>query len=331
MAFYNLLPIVLIFASRAIILKADSKLSPEYYSSKCPKALSVVQAAVIAAIKRETRIGASLLRLHFHDCFVNGCDASVLLDDTGSFIGEKTAIPNNNSARGFDAVDAIKARVEKVCPQVVSCADILALAARDSVVYLGGPSWEVGLGRRDSTTANRSAANTFIPPPTSNLSDLLANFSAQGLSVKDMVALAGGHTIGLARCTSFRAHIYNESNIDSSFAQSLRLNCPVSGNDNKLSPLDRQTPTHFDNLYYKNLVDKKGLLHSDQEFFNNNFTDFLVQNYAANAQVFFQDFAKAMIKMSQIKPLTGSKGEIRINCRKVNQKQSVNATTNHQS
>lgn len=70
MAFYDLFLIVLV-ASGALILKADSQLSPEYYSSKCPKALSIVRAAVIAAIKNETRIGASLLRLHFHDCFVN--------------------------------------------------------------------------------------------------------------------------------------------------------------------------------------------------------------------------------------------------------------------
>lgn len=65
-----------------------------------------------------------------------GCDASVLLDDTGSFVGEKTANPNNNSLRGFNVVDDIKAKLEKACPGVVSCADILALAARDSVVYV---------------------------------------------------------------------------------------------------------------------------------------------------------------------------------------------------
>jgi len=65
---------------------------------------------------------------------IKGCDASILLDDTSSFIGEKTAAANNNSARGFNVIDDIKASVEKACPKVVSCADILALAARDSVV-----------------------------------------------------------------------------------------------------------------------------------------------------------------------------------------------------
>jgi peroxidase len=62
----------------------------------------------------------------------------VLLDDdiAGNFVGEKTANPNNNSLRGFNVVDDIKAKLEKACPGVVSCADILALAARDSVVYV---------------------------------------------------------------------------------------------------------------------------------------------------------------------------------------------------
>lgn len=130
---------------------------------------------------------------------------------------------------------------------------------------------------------------------------------------------AGSHTIGLARCTSFRSHIYNDSNIDPSFANSLRRVCPRSGNDSVLAPLDRQTPTCFDNLYYKNLLNKKGLLHSDQEIFNgSSLTDGLVKMYAADTPLFFKEFVKSIIKMGNVKPLTGNAGEIRINCRKAN-------------
>ena len=58
------------------------------------------------------------------------------MDNTSSIVGEKKAGPNINSVRGFEVVDDIKAKLEKACPGVVSCADILALAARDSVVYV---------------------------------------------------------------------------------------------------------------------------------------------------------------------------------------------------
>ena len=60
----------------------------------------------------------------------------MLLDDTDNFVGEKTAAPNLNSLRGFEVIDAIKTELEAVCPQIVSCADILATAARDSVILV---------------------------------------------------------------------------------------------------------------------------------------------------------------------------------------------------
>ncbi|TYJ41656.1 hypothetical protein E1A91_A03G037200v1 [Gossypium mustelinum] len=169
-----------------------AQLSTKFYSKSCPKVLSTVELVVKTAVSKEQRLGASLLRLFFHDCFVNGCDGSVLLDDTSSFTEEQTATPNNGSLRGFEVVDEIKAKVEKVCPGVVSCADILAIAARDSVVILGGPDWDVKLGRRDSKTASFSDANSgVLPLGSANLSQLISLFQAQGLSTRDMVALSG--------------------------------------------------------------------------------------------------------------------------------------------
>ena len=299
---------------------SSAQLSTGFYSSSCPGAPDAVWSAVRSAVATEPRMGASIVRLFFHDCFVQGCDGSLLLDDTPSLQGEKMATPNNGSVRGFEVIDAIKAAVENVCPGVVSCADILALAARDSVVLLGGPNWDVKLGRRDSTTASFSGANNNIPPPTSGLANLTSLFAAQGLSQKDMVALSGSHTIGQARCTNFRAHVYNDTNIDSDLAATRRQVCPraAGSGDNNLAPLDLQTPTAFENNYYKNLVGKKGLLHSDQELFNGGATDAQVRSYVDSQSAFFADFVTGMIKMGDISPLTGNNGQIRTNCRRVN-------------
>nr|GLL36817.1 cationic peroxidase 1-like [Ipomoea trifida] len=295
---------------------SSAQLSANFYSSSCPNALSIIKSAVNSAVQSEARMGASLLRLHFHDCF--GCDASVLLDDTANFTGEKTAGPNNNSLRGFNVIDNIKTQLESSCAGVVSCADIVAVAARDSVVALGGPSWNVVVGRRDSTTASLSGANSNIPGPTSSLSQLISSFSNKGFSTREMVALSGSHTIGQARCTTFRNRIYNDANINSTFATSLKGNCPQSGGNNNLAPLDFVTPTSFDNNYFKNLQSQKGLLHSDQELFNGGSADSIVNTYSSNPSTFASDFANAMVKMGNLSPLTGSNGQIRKNCRKTN-------------
>ncbi|RDX74699.1 Cationic peroxidase 1, partial [Mucuna pruriens] len=293
---------------------AYSQLTADCYASTCPQALSIIRSAVIAAVLKEHRMGASLLRLHFHDCF--GCDASVLLDDTSTFTGEKSAGANVNSLRGFEVIDDIKTKVEAVCPGVVSCADIVAIAARDSVVALGGPSWNVGLGRRDSTTASKDAATNDIPSPLMDLSALISAFANKGFNTKEMVALAGAHTTGQARCQLFRGRIYNETIIESNFATSVKSKCPSTGGDTNLSPLDVTTSVLFDNAYYTNLINKKGLLHSDQQLFSGGSTDSQVTTYSNDLSAFYADFASAMVKMGNLSPLTGKSGQIRTNCHK---------------
>ncbi|CAN6289514.1 unnamed protein product [Urochloa humidicola] len=305
------------------------QLDPRFYDKACPAALPTIKRVVEEAVAAEPRMGASLLRLHFHDCFVNGCDGSILLDDTPFFTGEKSASPNANSVRGFDVIDRIKAAVNAACRgNVVSCADIVAVAARDSVVALGGPSYDVPLGRRDARAASQAAANSSIPPPTSSLDRLASSFASHGLSLQDLVALSGAHTLGFSRCVNFRDRLYNETEtaatLDASLAASLRAACPRpkgSGDDN-LAPLD-PTPARFDGAYYyASLLRRRGVLHSDQQLFAGiglgGVTDALVRFYAGNGEAFGRDYADAMVRMGSIAPLTGASGEIRYDCRKVN-------------
>ncbi|KAK4400063.1 Lignin-forming anionic peroxidase [Sesamum angolense] len=264
-------------------------------------------------------MAASLIRLHFHDCFVQGCDASILLDDTSTIQSEKSAVPNGNSARGFEVIEAAKREVERICPGVVSCADILTLAARDASVAVGGPSWTVRLGRRDSTTANRAQANSDLPSPFSTLDGLISSFANKGLTAREMVALSGSHTLGQAQCFLFRGRIYsNGTDIDPGFASTRRRQCPQSGGDSNLAPLDLVTPNSFDNNYFKNLQQRKGLLQSDQVLFSGGSTDSIVSEYIRSPQTFARDFANAMIKMGEIQPLLGQSGIIRRVCNAIN-------------
>ncbi|KAF8724142.1 hypothetical protein HU200_021158 [Digitaria exilis] len=296
-------------------------LFPQFYDHSCPKAKEIVQSIVAQAVAKETRMAASLVRLHFHDCFVKGCDASVLLDNSSSIVSEKGSNPNKNSLRGFEVVDQIKAALEAACPGTVSCADILALAARDSTSLVGGPYWDVPLGRRDSLGASIQGSNNDIPAPNNTLPTVITKFKRQGLNVVDVVALSG-----MSRCTSFRQRLYNQtgngmadSTLDVSYAAQLRQGCPRSGGDNNLFPLDFVTPAKFDNFYYKNILAGKGLLSSDEVLLTKSAeTAALVKAYAADVNLFFQHFAQSMVNMGNISPLTGSQGEIRKNCRRLN-------------
>ncbi|MFS7998429.1 putative peroxidase [Helianthus anomalus] len=315
--------IFLVFLS---FLLANGQLNYYYYYSSCPNLQMIVKYGVWAAIRNDTRVAASLLRLHFHDCFVNGCDGSVLLDDTETFKGEKTAGPNINSVRGFEVIDNIKADVERACPSTVSCVDILTLAAREAVVLSGGPNWGVALGRRDGLTANLKAANTNLPSPFDPLEKMISKFADVGLNLRDVVALSGAHTIGLAQCFTFKHRLFDykgtgkpDPNLDSSLASSLKTACPnVAKSNTNLNSLDMVSTYMFDNAYYKNLVNNAGLLESDQALMSDPQSASIVKGYSMYPYLFFNDFATSMIKLGNIGVITGLNGEVRKKCGQIN-------------
>ncbi|OAY28915.1 peroxidase E5 [Manihot esculenta] len=316
---------------------AQAKLSPTFYDQSCPFVSHIIREVIADALQTDKRIGASLIRLHFHDCFVQGCDASVLLDNSDTILSEKEALPNNNSLRGFDVVDKMKAWLEFACPGVVSCADILTIAAQESVALSGGPIWRNQLGRRDSRTANRSLANTNLPGPFLPLQGLKSAFTAIGLNNHtDLVALSGAHTFGRAQCGGFIHRLYNFNNtgrpdptLNPTYLRILRKICPQGGNTTVLANFDPTTPDTFDNDYYSNLLVGKGLLQTDQELFSTPGADTakIVKKFSANQTAFFESFVVSMLRMGNLKVLTGTAGEIRLNCRKVNGDSSGGADT----
>ncbi|XP_008447111.3 putative Peroxidase 48 [Cucumis melo] len=228
-----------------------STLQYDFYRESCPNAENIVRSSVANIYSHHHDISASLLRLFFHDCFIQGCDASILLDPiTGdeTYSTEKQAIPNL-TLKGFHEIDQIKEELERVCPRVVSCADILSLATRDAVVLAGGPFYPVFTGRRDSTRAYFKEAMADMPRPDDSINRTLYLFATRGLDERDMVSLLGAHNIGKIGCQFILNRLYNFSgtnlpdpSIDPEFLNQMRSKCQEKENNDNSGSQDHMSP-----------------------------------------------------------------------------------------
>lgn len=306
--------------------RADLQLG--FYAKSCPKAEKIIADYVREHIPNAPTLASPLLRMHFHDCFVRGCDGSVLINSTSSSNNqtEKAATPNV-TLRGFGFIDRLKSLVEKECPGVVSCADVLALAARDAVGVIGGPFWSVPTGRRDGVISNATEALNNIPAPTFNFSALQTFFARKGLNVTDLVVLSGSHTIGISHCVSFNTRLYNFSgkgdqdpSLDKFYAANLKKNkCRSLSDNSSIAEMDPGSFRTFDLGYYKNVLKRRGLFQSDAALITNAAAKSAITNLLNSPpEVFFKEFALSMEKMGRIEVKTGSAGEIRKNCAVVN-------------
>ncbi|XP_030544119.1 peroxidase 12 [Rhodamnia argentea] len=292
-------------------------LSWSFYKNSCPKVESIIRKHLEKVFEEDIGQAAGLLRLHFHDCFVQGCDGSVLLDGSASEASEQDAAPNQTLRRtAFKIIDDLRKLLDKKCSRVVSCADIVALAARDSVFLSGGPEYDVPLGRRDGLTpATVNVVLENLPAPTENASEILAALAKKHLDATDVVALSGGHTIGRAHCAAFQGRLYptQDPTMEEAFANDLKGVCPTTNSTNT-TVLDIRSPNLFDNKYFVNLVNREGLFTSDQDLYEDPTTRDIVTSFAKDRELFFEKFILAMTKMGQLELLTGTKGEIRANC-----------------
>ncbi|XP_020575789.1 peroxidase 47 [Phalaenopsis equestris] len=312
--------IAALFLIIPLISSATNGLSIDHYMFSCPFAESMVKNAVFQALNNDPTLAAALLRMHFHDCFIQGCDGSVLIDSTEDNTAEKDS-PANLSLRGFEVIDDAKKLLEDSCPGIVSCADILAMAARDSVFFAGGAVYDIPKGRKDGRRS-RIEDTINLPQPSFNASSLIRVFGQHGFSAQEMVALSGGHTLGIARCSSFKNRLSKfdpthevDPSLEPNFAKSLSLRC-LAG-DNVPVPFD-DTPNIFDNDYFASVQRGTGLLFSDQALFSSPRTRDLVSLYGSNRALFLFDFQRAIIKMGVLEVKEEGEGEVRLNCRRIN-------------
>jgi peroxidase len=275
-------------------------------------------------VYKNAGIGAGLIRMFFHDCFVQGCDGSILLDPTpANPQPEKLSPPNFPGLRGFEVIDAAKDAVEKACPGVVSCADIVAFAGRDAAYFLSRLTVKINMpaGRLDGRISNSSEVLDNLPPPVFNITELIANFAAKGLDTEDMVVLSGAHTIGQSHCSSFVSdRLAVPSDINAALASILRRRCPAnpSASNDPTVPQDVVTPNALDNQYYKNVLAHKVLFTSDAALLTTPATTQMVLDNANIRGLWEDKFKKSLVKMGAIGVKTGYQGEIRRNCRVVN-------------
>ncbi|XP_015645158.1 peroxidase 2-like [Oryza sativa Japonica Group] len=290
-----------------------------YYSSSCPKAEQIVKDTVKNAVYANRGIGAGLVRLFFHDCFVEGCDASVLLDPTtANSRPEKLGVPNFPSLRGFEVIDAAKAALESACPGVVSCADVVAFAGRDAAYFLSNANIDFAMpaGRYDGRVSLADETLTNLPSPFAGLDQLKKNFADKGLDADDMVTLSGAHSIGVSHCSSFSDRLASTtSDMDAALKANLTRACNRTGDPTVVQ--DLKTPDKLDNQYYRNVLSRDVLFTSDAALRSSE-TGFSVFLNVVIPGRWESKFAAAMVKMGGIGIKTSANGEIRKNCRLVN-------------
>ncbi|XP_009384731.2 peroxidase 60 [Musa acuminata AAA Group] len=296
-----------------------------FYTGKCKgtDVETAIRGIVAARFAKDPTILPALLRMQFHDCFVRGCDASILLDVPNS---EKQA-GANQSVRGYELIDEIKAALEKACSGVVSCADIIIAATRDAVVLGGGRRYEVQTGRRDGTISRASDVN--LPGPSISVSDAIGLFNAKGLTAEDTVLLLGGHTVGVTHCSFILSRLYNfngsgkpDPTMDPALVATLRRRCPQNLVVDSPVNLDQNASSAntVDDSFYKQIVAKRGVLQIDQRIALDAATGATVALLAGGRMDFSTRFGSSMVKLGAVEVLTGTQGEIRRSCRAPNKR-----------
>ncbi|KAJ9566230.1 hypothetical protein OSB04_002196 [Centaurea solstitialis] len=288
----------------------DSGLVHNFYKDSCPQAEDIIKEQVKLLYKRHKNTAFSWLRNIFHDCGVESCDASLLLDSTRRSLSEKET-DRSFGLRNFRYLETIKEAVERECPGVVSCADILVLSGRDGIVALGGPYIPLKTGRRDGRKSRADVLEQYLPDHNESMSVVLERFKNIGIDTPGVVALLVVH----------RLYPEVDSALNPDHVPHMLKKCPDAIPDPKAVQYvrnDRGTPMILDNNYYRNILDNKGLLIVDHQLANDKRTKPYVKKMAKSQDYFFKHFGRAITILTENNPLTGNEGEIRKQCNVAN-------------
>ncbi|PKI75751.1 hypothetical protein CRG98_003894 [Punica granatum] len=227
---------------------------------------------------KDPAIAPGLSRLHFHDCFIQGCDGSVLISGSSA---ERSA-GSNFGLRGFEVIDDAKSPLEAACPGVVSCADILALAARDAVDLNHARSLETR-NRTSITDCAFFSYRLYNFMKTGNPDPTISQASLVQLLTQCPNGDDGSKRVALDR--------NSQTKFDVGFFKNIRDRNAVLESDQRLwgDPATRSIVQNYAGSI-------RGLL----------------------GLRFDIEFPKAMIKMSSIEVKTGADGEITKVCSKFN-------------
>ncbi|XP_037430818.1 peroxidase 5-like [Triticum dicoccoides] len=304
-----------------------------------------VRTEVENAIKSNPGVGAALIRLVFHDCWVNGCDGSVLLDQTPSGSNTEKKAINNMGLDGFSLVDTIKSKLGNS----VSCADIVVFAGRDAARYLSGGkiAYTVPSGRKDGIVSSAAAADAILPQSTFEFQQLKDNFAKKNFTQEELVILSGAHSIGVSHLSSFQDRLNGTTAtpINDSYKQALVADIEAQKNSqNTQDPIEKnnirdmslkfQNDSGYDttgvntaakgaldNSYYHANLQNRVLFKSDWVMRTDIKAGGDMAEYMNNATKWNNDFAATMVKLSKLPAEGSTHYEIRKNCRVTNQNQ----------
>ncbi|CAL9237999.1 unnamed protein product [Arabidopsis halleri] len=159
--------IILCFTFQSLSSAAESHLTVDFYSKSCLKFLDIIRETITNKHVSTPTTAAATLRLFFHDCFPNGCDASALVSSTTFNTAERDSSINLSlPGDGFDVVIRAKTALELACPNTVSCSDIIAVAVRDLLVTVA-----VALKKACSNYKNDPTISVFNDVMTPNKFD----------------------------------------------------------------------------------------------------------------------------------------------------------------